>query len=57
MRRALLYPLLITLALTATLSACGQKGPLYLPNQKKTKVPATQPPAPAAQPPGTASAG
>jgi predicted small lipoprotein YifL len=27
-----------------TLSACGQKGPLYLPSQKKSKVPPTQQP-------------
>jgi predicted small lipoprotein YifL len=28
----------------ATLAGCGQKGPLYLPNQKKSKVPPTQQP-------------
>jgi predicted small lipoprotein YifL len=39
---------LIALALgSATLTGCGQKGQLYLPNQKKSKVPPTQ------QPPGT----
>jgi predicted small lipoprotein YifL len=36
---------LIALALGgATLSGCGQKGQLYLPNQKKSKVPPTQQP-------------
>jgi predicted small lipoprotein YifL len=35
----------------ATLSACGQKGQLYLPSQKKSKVPPTQ------QPQGTPPAG
>jgi predicted small lipoprotein YifL len=29
------------LALCVVLSGCGQKGPLYLPQQKKTRVPAT----------------
>ena len=44
---------LIALALGgATLSGCGQKGQLYLPNQKKSKVPPTQQPQDA-QPPGT----
>ena len=33
-----------------TLSACGQKGNLYLPSQKKSKVPPNQ------QPPGTTPA-
>jgi predicted small lipoprotein YifL len=28
----------------ATLTGCGQKGQLYLPNQKKSKVPPTQQP-------------
>jgi predicted small lipoprotein YifL len=41
----LLATVLIAVVLTAgTLAACGQKGPLYLPSQKKSKVPATQPP-------------
>ena len=44
----------------ATLTGCGQKGQLYLPNQKKSKVPPTQqPPATPQQatpPPGTAPA-
>jgi predicted small lipoprotein YifL len=29
------------MALCVALSGCGQKGPLYLPQQKKTRVPAT----------------
>ena len=52
---------LIALALGgATLSGCGQKGQLYLPNQKKSKVPPTQqpqdPPQQATPPPGTTPA-
>jgi predicted small lipoprotein YifL len=51
----LLLIALIALAFTgATLSGCGQKGQLYLPSQKKTKVPQGQQPQdtpPAAQPP------
>jgi predicted small lipoprotein YifL len=35
------------------LSACGQKGQLYLPSQKKTKVPGTQQPQPPDAPPQT----
>jgi predicted small lipoprotein YifL len=36
---------LIALALGgATLTGCGQKGQLYLPNQKKSKLPPTQQP-------------
>jgi predicted small lipoprotein YifL len=36
---------LLALALGgATLSGCGQKGQLFLPNQKKSKVPPTQQP-------------
>jgi len=37
----------------ASLSACGQKGQLYLPSQKKSKVPPTQQPQ-GTPPPGTA---
>jgi len=44
----------------ATLSGCGQKGQLYLPNQKKSKVPPTQQPQGTPQqnapPPGTTPA-
>ncbi len=44
----------ITALLVALLLAgCGQKGPLYLPDKKKAKVPATQQPqtqTPPAQP-------
>ena len=29
------------IALGGSLSGCGQKGPLFLPQQKKTRVPAT----------------
>jgi predicted small lipoprotein YifL len=29
------------IALGGTLSGCGQKGPLFLPKQQKTRVPAT----------------
>jgi predicted small lipoprotein YifL len=36
----------------ATLTACGQKGQLYLPSQKKSKVPAGQQPQDT-PPPGT----
>jgi predicted small lipoprotein YifL len=47
---------LIAVLLTgATLSGCGQKGQLYLPNQKKSKVPPTQQPQ-ATPPPGTTPA-
>jgi predicted small lipoprotein YifL len=31
---------LLALAVSGTLAGCGQKGALYLPHQKKTKVPA-----------------
>jgi len=31
---------LLAIAVTGTLAGCGQKGALYLPHQKKTKVPA-----------------
>jgi predicted small lipoprotein YifL len=31
---------LLAIALTGTLGGCGQKGALYLPQQKKAKVPA-----------------
>jgi predicted small lipoprotein YifL len=44
----------------ASLEGCGQKGQLYLPNQKKSKVPPTQQPQgtpqPATPPPGTTPA-
>jgi predicted small lipoprotein YifL len=47
---------LIALALGgATLGGCGQKGQLYLPNQKKSKVPPTQQPQ-GTPPPGTTPA-
>ncbi|MFI4869553.1 MAG: lipoprotein [Steroidobacterales bacterium] len=50
--RSVLWLALIALAVGgATLSACGQKGQLYLPSQKKSKVPPTQ------QPQGTPPAG
>jgi predicted small lipoprotein YifL len=39
----------------ASLSACGQKGQLYLPSQKKSKVPPTQQPQ-GTPPPGTTPA-
>jgi predicted small lipoprotein YifL len=29
------------IAMSVVVSGCGQKGPLYLPQQKKTRVPAT----------------
>jgi len=41
--------LIAVMLATLTLSGCGQKGNLYLPNQKK-KVPATQTAAPPVQP-------
>jgi len=51
--RVVLVSALIALVLAGgTLSACGQKGQLYLPSQKKTKVPAGQQPQDV-QPPGT----
>jgi predicted small lipoprotein YifL len=40
------------IALGGTLSGCGLKGPLYLPQQKKTRVPAT-PANPAPEPTDT----
>ena len=44
---------LIALAVAGgALSACGQKGQLYLPSQKKSKVPQGQQPQDS-QPPGT----
>jgi predicted small lipoprotein YifL len=47
---------LIALALGgATLTGCGQKGQLYLPSQKKSKVPPTQQPQ-GTPPPGTTPA-
>jgi predicted small lipoprotein YifL len=46
----------IVIAISLVLAGCGQKGNLYLPNQKK-KVPTTQPPAqPMPQPPPTPDA-
>jgi predicted small lipoprotein YifL len=51
---------LLLLSLLALLAACGQKGPLYLPD-KNTKVitrpapPPQPPPAPAASPDGSAA--
>jgi predicted small lipoprotein YifL len=51
--RSVLWLALIALAFGgATLSACGQKGQLYLPSQKKSKVPPTQQPQ-GTPPPGT----
>jgi predicted small lipoprotein YifL len=41
-RACLLALTLLTVALAGSLSACGLKGSLYLPQQKKSKVPATQ---------------
>jgi predicted small lipoprotein YifL len=40
------------ITLCVALSGCGQKGPLYLPQQKKTRVPAT-PSNPTPDTPGT----
>jgi len=54
------FPALVVLAAllaVGSLAACGQKGQLYLPNQKKSKVPPiqTQPPqdTPSGAPPST----
>jgi predicted small lipoprotein YifL len=47
----LIGALIALLVAGSTLTACGQKGNLYLPSQKKSKVPPTQ------QPPGTPPAG
>jgi predicted small lipoprotein YifL len=62
-RRALRRGLILISALIAlgfaggTLTACGQKGQLYLPSQKKSKVPPSQQPQDAppqnTPPPGT----
>jgi predicted small lipoprotein YifL len=61
MRTRTLLPLLVALGAGIALAGCGQKGNLYLPNQKKkvpaTAAPPTQPqpaaaPAPANQPSG-----
>ena len=38
---ALAIALSAAIALGGVLSGCGQKGPLYLPQQKKSRVPAT----------------
>jgi predicted small lipoprotein YifL len=46
------------IALGGALSGCGQKGPLYLPQQKKSRVPATPSnpaPEPTATPPSDTS--
>jgi predicted small lipoprotein YifL len=51
-RVVLVSALIALLVAGGTLSACGQKGQLYLPSQKKTKVPAGQQPQDA-PPPGT----
>jgi predicted small lipoprotein YifL len=51
-RLVLMSTLIALLLAGATLSACGQKGQLYLPSQKKSKVPAGQQPQDS-QPPGT----
>jgi predicted small lipoprotein YifL len=48
----LIGALIALLAAGGALTACGQKGNLYLPSQKKSKVPPTQQPQDA-QPPGT----
>ena len=54
---ALIAGALLAIALAGTLSGCGLKGPLYLPSQKKTKVPATPThPAPDTPAPAPASA-
>jgi predicted small lipoprotein YifL len=45
---------LVAVVLTgSSLSACGQKGQLYLPSQKKTKVPGTPQQQPPDAPPQT----
>jgi predicted small lipoprotein YifL len=50
---------LLAVAVTGSLSGCGQKGALYLPHQKKTKVPADPtnptPDTPGAAPPAAQS--
>jgi predicted small lipoprotein YifL len=58
MRGRFVTAILATLGLSVALAGCGQKGNLYLPNQKK-KVPVAQPqpepapaPAPASAPSG-----
>jgi predicted small lipoprotein YifL len=49
---ALIGALIALVVAGGTLTACGQKGNLYLPSQKKSKVPPTQQPQDN-QPPGT----
>jgi len=53
----LIGALIVLLIAGGTLSACGQKGQLYLPSQKKSKVPPNQQPPgnqpQDSQPPGT----
>jgi predicted small lipoprotein YifL len=44
-RAALALAALLALTMTGALQGCGLKGPLYLPQQKKTKVPPEAPPA------------
>lgn len=53
--RLLSIALLCVVLAGASLSACGQKGQLYLPSQKKSKVPPTQQPQ-GTPPPGTTPA-
>jgi predicted small lipoprotein YifL len=49
----LIAVLVAVLLAGSVLSACGQKGQLYLPSQKKTKVPGTQQQQPPDAPPQT----
>jgi predicted small lipoprotein YifL len=50
MRTRTLIPVLVALSAAVALAGCGQKGNLYLPNQKK-KVPTSTPaPVPASAP-------
>jgi predicted small lipoprotein YifL len=55
MNRLLRNRLVCALLIAGILAGCGQKGPLYLPEKKKAKVPSTQQPqdaqAPQPQPP------
>ena len=57
----ILIRLAAVLLLTGTLAACGNKGPLVLPEQPAAapaeQAPAETPPAPAAEPPANGDAG
>jgi predicted small lipoprotein YifL len=56
MRTRTLIPVLVVLGAAIALAGCGQKGNLYLPNQKKkipAATPAPAPPPAESQPPSS----